>query len=66
MDYHKNHIKDKESILNKSNYFPGANKYFSIKYPSYDAKLYLSAINSLTNLSLVILIGKLFNDFISL
>ena len=52
-DYHKSHIKDKESILNKSNYFPGANKYFSIKYPSYDSKLYLSAINSLTNLSLV-------------
>ena len=52
-DYHKSHIKDKESILNKSNYFLGANKYFSIKYPSYDPKLYLSAINSLTNLSLV-------------
>ena len=65
-DYHRNHLKDKESILNKLNYFPGANKYFSIKYPSYDAKLYLSAINSLTNLSMVnrLWLGIYFNQIL--
>ena len=63
-DFHRNHIKDKNSILNKLNYFPGADKYFTINYPSYDAKLYLSAINSLTNLSMVnrLWLGIYFNQ----
>lgn len=48
-DYFSNHLKSKESIIHKNNYFPPSSKYFSIPYNSYDGNLYMSAQLSLIN-----------------
>lgn len=49
--YHLINMLDKETILNKSKFFPGSSKYFKLDYPSYDADLYLAAVNGLTNIA---------------
>ena len=51
LKYHLTNMFDKETILNKSKFFPGSSKYFKLDYPSYDANLYLSAVNGLTNIA---------------
>ena len=65
-NFHGKSLFDKETILNKKNFFPGSSKYFGLEPDSYDGRSYLSAMAYTCNIAISnrIYLASIINKYI--